>query len=141
MLHDKRIDFVLRKGSTCAIEFLIKSDRIAEHHQRFEAGGSYSSLNCDDYVVVDIVPWISPRRWFRKRSRGLEDASFDDRKGFVQTLFLNIDQVSRREKHAVFLVSDDLNLGFLYTWNSTKSEPVLRAKSPRPSEPVFEFFR
>jgi hypothetical protein len=49
-------DFVLRNGSTTrAIEFLIKSNDVQEHHKRFK-DGAYSSL-FGSYLVVDIKPW------------------------------------------------------------------------------------
>jgi len=52
------IDFVLRNGQTRAIEFLIKSDRVSEHHERFWAG-AYTDLFhlSGSYLVVDIKPW------------------------------------------------------------------------------------
>ena len=106
--NDKRIDFVLRNGSKWGIEFLIKSSKVEEHHSRFECGGSYSTLNLDAYLVVDILPWgKEPDLFCVSTTAQLQRARecFEKLTG------------ARRNAHAVFLIGNDLQKGILYLYN------------------------
>ena len=107
------VDFVLRNGGTRAIEFLIKSDRVSIHHERFETG-AYNNLRLKGtYLVVDIKPWgndpdlhaVSDERRLEIATACFRDAA--------------LDKIPRRLRHAVFLVSNDLSRGILYTYNSS----------------------
>lgn len=109
------VDFVLRNGGTRAIEFLIKSDRVGLHHERFEKG-AYSSLRLSgSYLVVDIKPW--------NNEPDIHEVSDRRRLEVVTQCFhdLALNKMSRRLRHAVFLVSNDLSRGILFTYNQSTS--------------------
>mmetsp|Transcript_7900 Transcript_7900/g.16505 ORF Transcript_7900/g.16505 Transcript_7900/m.16505 type:complete len:544 (-) Transcript_7900:194-1825(-) len=117
------VDFVLRNGGTRAIEFLIKSDRVGLHHERFETGAYKSLCLSGSYLVVDIKPWNNqPEIHEVSDSRRLEVATecFHDSA---------LNKMSRRLRHAVFLVSNDLSRGVLFTYNPSTS----RAEVVQPS--------
>jgi hypothetical protein len=112
-----QVDFVLRNGKTVAIEFLIRSSKVDEHHERFETG-AYQKLGLDEYFVVDILPW--------DQTPDLLDVSNERRLSLATECFNRLDE-SRRPVHAVFLVANNLNAGILYTYDSAAKET---ARSP-----------
>ena len=124
-----RVDFVLRNGSTCGIEFLIKSDRVDAHHQRFETG-PYARLNLDDYIVVDILPWPSRVQQGNKRPRDLHDVSHEECIDVASTLFQNLTP-ARRQKHAIFFVANNLKSGILFTYDAVQERAMEATRSPR----------
>ena len=117
-----RVDFVLRNGSTRAIEFLIKSSDVGGHHRRFE-NGSYSALSLTgSYLVVDIKPW--------GKMPDLDDVSDGDRLAAATACFAALTTGNRRRNHAVFLISNDLSSGILYTYHAETESAVEYARSP-----------
>jgi hypothetical protein len=118
-----RVDFVLRNGSTRAIEFLIKSDRVALHHERFETGAYRSLRLSGSYLVVDIKPWAE--------APDIHDVP-DAHRLRVATECFDAMVTSRRKNHAVFLVSSKLSSGILYTYNLETSSAVECMRSPPP---------
>jgi len=118
---DSRVDFVLRNGSTRAIEFLIRSSDVEGHHRRFESG-SYINLRLGgSYLVVDIKPW--------GQSLDIHEVTDTDRLQVAAKCFEAI-SIERRSKHAVFLVSNDVSSGILYTWDTAKSITLESLRSP-----------
>ena len=107
------MDFVLRNGETRAIEFLTKSDRVGEHHQRFETGVYQSLRLSGSYLVVDIKPW--------GRMPDILDVAEEERLNVASACFRDphVQWGSRRLHHAVFLVSNDVSKGMLFTYNQT----------------------
>ena len=121
---DNRVDFVLRNGSTRAIEFLIKSSDVNGHHNRFEKG-AYKSLRLSgSYLVVDIKPWGN--------QPDIHDVPDASRLGVATQCFEALDSTRRKNHHAVFLVSNDLSSGILYTYNLQTSSVVECLRSPPP---------
>lgn len=115
------MDFVLRNGETRAIEFLIKSDGIGLHHERFETGAYQSLLLSRTYLVVDIKPWGSTPDMFNVP----EQTQF----AVATTCFLDphVQKAQRYLRHAVFLVSDNLSSGILFTYEpNTKKAKVVQ---------------
>ena len=51
-----RIDFFLNGDLRWGIELLIKGDRRKAHRDRFSPGGTYASLSCKAFIVVDLRP-------------------------------------------------------------------------------------
>jgi hypothetical protein len=93
------------------------------HHERFEKG-AYNSLRLSgSYLVVDIKLWndepeiheVSDRRRLEVATERFHD--------------LALNKMSRRLRHAVFLVSNDLSRGILFTYNQSTS----RAEVVQPS--------
>ena len=105
---DDQVGFVLRNGSTRAIEFLIKSDRVVKHHERFESGPC-RSLN-SSYIVVDISPW--------NKTPSLHSVADDERLRVATALFEKTLNKDRWHNHAVFLVADDCQSGILYVYDT-----------------------
>ena len=115
-----RVDFVLRNGTTRAIEFLIKSDRIVIHHERFE-NGAYKHLN-SSYIVVDIAPW--------DKKPALHDTADSERLNVARSFFAKTNDKSRWKDHAVFLVENDCMSGILYRFNEATDRVEETARSP-----------
>lgn len=51
-----RIDFFVNEDLRWGIELLIKGDRRKAHRDRFSPGGTYASLSCKAFIVVDLRP-------------------------------------------------------------------------------------
>jgi len=118
---ENRVDFVLRNGSTRAIEFLIKSRDVDGHHERFE-NGSYNSLRLSgSYLVVDIKPWDN--------EPDLHNVSDTARLVVASRCFESL-TVARRRRHALFLVSNDLSSGILYIYNENENSVEEYSRSP-----------
>ena len=118
---DNRVDFVLRNGSTRAIEFLIKSNDVAGHHKRFE-DRTYKSLRLSgSYLVVDIKPWDD--------EPDLHDVSDQSRLDVAAKCFEAL-PVARQIKHALFLVANDLSSGILYSYDIATGYVEERLRSP-----------
>jgi len=117
------VDFVLRNGSTRAIEFLLKSDDVIGHHRRFEEGAYNSLYLSGSYLVVDIKPWDNmPDLLNVANSQILQVAN---------QCFARLGTEHRRMHHAVFLVSNNLSSGILYTYDTTTRGAVEYGRSPR----------
>ena len=119
------VDFVLRNGETRAIEFLIKSDRVGLHHERFEKG-AYRSLSLSwSYLVVDIKPWGN--------MPDILEVSEQHRLDIATACFLDphVQKGARRFHHAVFLVSNGLSMGMLFIYDPETNRAKLTQVSGR----------
>ena len=119
------VDFVLRDGISRAIEFLIRSRDVSGHHKRFEEG-AYRSLCLEGgtYLVVDIIPW-----------GGLTDLHGigpSEPLQLAEKKFINLGSQRRRMHHAVFIASNDLTSGILYTYDGETNKVVAYGRSPAP---------
>ena len=116
------VDFVLRNGQTRAIEFLIQSRDVVGHHERFESG-AYSCLCLDEgsYLVVDIIHW--------NQSTDLCDLGDAKPLQFAKGKFENLESF-RRPHHAVFIASNDLTSGILYTYDAKADQVEEYGRSP-----------
>jgi len=119
---DNRVDFVLRNGSTRAIEFLIKSSDVDGHHKRFE-NDAYKRLRLGgSYLVVNIKPW--------NNMPDLHDVSDTSRLAAATQCFTALRTQTRKQRHALFLLSNGLSSRILYVSDCSARSVVECSRSP-----------
>ena len=120
------MDFFLRNGEkTRAIEFIIRSDRVGTHHEGFEKGAYRSLRLSESYLVVDIKPWGS--------MPDILDVTEQKQLDVATACFLDahIQKGHRRWNHTVFLVSNDLSRGILFTYEPSTNRAKVAQLSGR----------
>jgi hypothetical protein len=74
------VDFYINGNYQWAIEFLVESDRVNAHLDRFADDGKYKPIPCKDYVVVDFV--------FRQSDSGkLRKSRYHRNSGYFRVIY------------------------------------------------------
>jgi hypothetical protein len=108
------VDFVLRDGQTIAIELLIQSHLIAEHHARFDEDARYKALEIDSWVICDI--YVASEDDTRTIEDNIPSA--------VVSSFALVGTEEGKGRHAVFYVDAELTRGTLYQYKDQAIQQI-----------------
>lgn len=74
------VDFYVNGSYQWAIEFLVESDRVSAHLDRFTEDGTYKPIPCNDYIVVDFV--------FRRSDSGqLRKSRYQNKSVYLRVIY------------------------------------------------------